>query len=467
MKLTVWGAARQVTGSMHLLEINKGFKILVDCGMDYEKTSDYRDPNQTFPFNPSDVNALILTHAHIDHSGNIPNLIKQGFEGPIFMTHPTAVLSEFLLNDSLNIQRMEASGRKKNKKRRSFKYVRDGELLFGKKHIKRMLNQLVTIPYNTKEALNDAVTLSFHDAGHILGSASARIEITHDGKNHVVGFTGDLGNYGAPQMNDPEPMKNLDYLISESTYGGRTHQKTGLAKEELAHYIKETCVEKEGKLVIPAFSVGRTQSIIFTIHQLYRAGILPNIKVFTDSPLAIRSTKAYENNSHYLNEEAQDFIKKYGSLFEFPNLHIIENNQESELLSLLPEPCVIISAAGMVEGGRIQTHVKNNIEHEKNTILIAGYCSEGTLGHRLLQGQDFIEINHKKRPARAAIRRTDAFSAHPDHKGLIKYMNDSINDNLKSIFLVHGDEIRMDSLIEDMSFKSIFKPKKGQEFELS
>ena len=467
MKLTVWGAARQVTGSMHLLEVKKNFKVLVDCGMDYEKTSDYRDPNQTFPFDPKEINALILTHAHIDHSGNIPNLIKQGFDGPIYMTHPTSVLTEFLLNDSLNIQRMEASGRKrKNKKRRS-KYVYDGELLYGKKHIKRMLNQLVVVPFDTKEVIDDSLSFSFHDAGHILGSASVRLELEHQGKVKTVGFTGDLGNYGAPQMNDPQPMMHLDYLISESTYGGRVHKKTGLAKEELAHYINETCVEKEGKLVIPAFSVGRTQSIIFTIHQLYREGKLPDIKIFTDSPLAIRSTKAYENNMHYLNEQTQDFARKHGSLFEFPNLYVIEDNKESELLSLLPEPSVIISAAGMVEGGRIQTHVKNNIEHEKNTILIAGYCSEGTLGHRLLQGQDFIEINHKKRPARADIKRTDAFSAHPDHPGLIKYISETMNDNLKSIFLVHGDEIRMDSLIEDIPFKRVYKPKKGEEFELN
>jgi len=466
MKLTIWGAAKQVTGSMHLLEIEKNFTILVDCGMDYEKSSDMKDPNQSFPFDPREVNAMILTHAHIDHSGNIPNLIKQGFDGPIYMTHPTAILSEHLLKDSLNIQRMEANGSRRKPGKRGKKYSYDAELLYGRKHIKKMLNQLVIVSFNEPERIHDNVVLSFHDAGHILGSASARLEIEKDGTKRVVGFTGDLGNYGSPQMNDPQPMGELDYLVTESTYGGRTHKKTGLAREELRHYINETCVAKEGKLVIPAFSVGRTQAIIFTIHQLYREGKLPNIQIYTDSPLAIRSTKAYENNMHYLNQETQDFAKRYGSLFEFPNLQVVENNNASEVMSEQPDPCVIISAAGMVEGGRIQTHVKNNIESDKNTILIAGYCSEGTLGHRLLQGQDFIEINHKKRPARAQIGRTDAFSAHPDHNGLIKYISESINDNMKTIFLVHGDEIHMDSLIEDIPFKSVIKPKKGQEFEL-
>ena len=468
MKLTVCGAAKQVTGSMHMLQVGNK-TLLVDCGLDYEKKSDGLDHNANFPFNPGEIDAMILTHAHIDHSGNIPNLIKQGFDGPIFMTHPTAILSEFLLQDSLNIQRMEASKqkRKSRNRRRTKKFVQDGELLYGKKHIKRMLGQMVILPFKKEVQILPGFALSFYDAGHILGSASARLRVEHKNMEHVIGFTGDLGNYGAPQMNPPQPMPGLDYLISESTYGGRLHQQTGMAAEELEEKIKYTCIEKGGKLVIPAFSVGRTQSIIYTIHQLYRQGRLPEkIKIYTDSPLAIRSTDAYENNMHFLNEEAQGFANEYGSLFDFPQLEVIEDNQESEMLSMLPDPCVIISAAGMVEGGRIQTHVRNNIESTKNSILIAGYCAVGTLGHRLLQGQDFIEINRKKRPARADVYRTDAFSAHPDHNGLLKYFKESNNGKLKGIFLVHGEEHKMDALIEGSDFKHIHKPNKGQAIEL-
>jgi metallo-beta-lactamase family protein len=218
--------------------------------------------------------------------------------------------------------------------------------------------------------------------------------------------------------------------------------------------------------VIPAFSVGRTQAIIFTLNQLFRSGRLPHVKIFTDSPLAIKSTSVYEHNIDHLNEEAAAFQKQHGGLFDFPLLHVVEDERESDLLSVLPEPCVIISAAGMVEGGRIQMHVRNNIGDPKNTVLIAGFCAEGTLGHRLLQGQDFVEINFKKRPVRADIFRTDAFSAHPDHAGLLKYLRATAGANTKEIFLVHGDAIQMEKLADDIEFCKATIPAKGQTFDL-
>lgn len=474
MKLTCWGAAQQVTGSKHILDLPGGTRVLVDCGLDYEKKNEFEARNASFPFDAGSIDLLILTHAHIDHSGNVPNLIKQGFKGTILCTDPTLELSDYLLQDSLNIQRMEAMGRDKfrhkgkNQKKKGKKYQDPGAaILYNRRHIAEMMNLSRTVVPGQPYKFNDELTVEFVPAGHILGAASAILHIRNNGKTYKVGFTGDLGNYGSKLVPDPTPMKELNYLISESTYGGRNHiADTEDACGELLRYVKETCIEKGGKLVIPAFSVGRTQAIIFAFHQLYREGKLPAIKIFTDSPLAIRSTSVYQHNIEYLNEEAHAFQKQHGSLFDFPLLHVIEDEKESELLSLIPEPCVIISAAGMVEGGRIQMHIRNNIGNMDNTILIAGFCAEGTLGHRLLQGQDFVEINFKKHPVRADIYRTDAFSAHPDHDGLLRYLRQSVNGVTKGIFLVHGDADQMQKLAADINFAPVIIPEKGRIYEL-
>lgn len=473
MKFTSWGAARQVTGSKHLLELDGGTRVLIDCGLDYEKRKEFDDRNSTFPFNPKDIDLLILTHAHIDHSGNVPNLIKQGFQGTILCTEPTLELSDYLLRDSLNIQRMEAAARErarnkgKKKKGKHHKISGDNGVLYSKKNITDMLEMAVTLQFGQLYKFNDELSVEFVLAGHILGAASAILHIKRGNEVVKMGFTGDLGNYGSKLVPDPTPMKDLRWLVSESTYGGRNHvSDTHDACSELLKFVEDTCVKKGGKLVIPAFSVGRTQAIIFALHQLYRDGKLPQVKVFTDSPLAIRSTGVYQHNIEYLNKEAQDFQKKHGSLFDFPWLYVLEEEKESEMLALLPEPAVIISAAGMVEGGRIQRHVRNHIGHPNHTILIAGFCAEGTLGYRLLQGQDFVEINYKQEAVRAEVFRTDAFSAHPDHAGLLHFLKQSVNSGTQAVFLVHGDADQMDLLAADMDFVKVYTPEKGQVFEL-
>jgi metallo-beta-lactamase family protein len=330
-----------------------------------------------------------------------------------------------------------------------------------------MLQMARTLEIGENYEFNEELSVSFHTAGHILGAVSARLEVKEGAETKVIGFTGDLGNYRSKLVPDPVPMKGLDYLISESTYGGRRHiTDSRLAEESLLEEVVDACVKRGGKVVIPAFSVGRTQAIIFTLHQLYREGKLPNIKVFTDSPLAIKSTKVYQYNLQYLNEEAKQFQAKHGSLFDFPLLHVIDDERQSEILSVIPEPCVIISAAGMVEGGRIQMHVRNNVGHDDNTILIAGFCAEGTLGDRLLKGQDFVEIDRKQRPVRAVIKRTDVFSAHPDHPQLLDYFKRSNDGKLKKLFLVHGDATQMDKLASDVTGCEVITPNKGQTFDL-
>ncbi len=472
MKITFWGAARQVTGSMHLLDLPGGTRVLIDCGLDYEKRKEFDERNAVFPFDPKSIDLLVLTHAHIDHSGNVPNLVRQGFSGKIVGTEPTLELSDFLLHDSLNIQRMEAAAKQKAEWRQSGRKMKKGkqpqvQTLYSKKHITEMLDMSFTLGYGEEYSFNDELTLSLHEAGHILGAASVRFEIKNDNKTTVVGFTGDLGNANSKLVPNPKAMKGLNYLISESTYGGRKHNSDSKdAEQAMLDEIIETCVNRKGKLVIPAFSVGRTQAIIFSIHQLYRDGRLPEIPIFTDSPLAIRSTKVYQHNVEFLNDEAKAFQAKNGSLFDFPLLQVIEDEKESEILSVINEPCVIISAAGMVEGGRIQMHVRNNVGYPENTILIAGFCAEGTLGHRLLQGQDFVEINRKPRPVHAKIKRTDVFSAHPDHPQMLDYFEQSNDGALKNVFLVHGDASQMEILANDVKHTEVIIPEKGQTFEL-
>lgn len=474
MKLTCFGAARQVTGSMHLLETKTGFRLLLDCGFDYEKRSEFENRNAKFPFDPASIHAVVLTHAHIDHCGNLPNLFRQGFNGTVYCTPPTLELSDYLLHDSLNIQRAEAfkklnSKQKhgKNKPKKGAPNPIQNSLLYTKKHILDFVESVYDMQYNVPVRIGEEVSIEFFEAGHILGAASVKVTVLEENKELYFGFTGDLGNYNSKLVPDPKPMTGLHYLLSEGTYGGRRHESVGKAEEELLFHIHKTCVEKGGKLVIPAFSVGRTQAILFTLNQLYQQKVLPEIPVFTDSPLAIKSTHVYQHNLPFLNEEARSFTKKYHHTFSFPFLNVVEDERESEYISTLHEPAIIVSAAGMVEGGRIQMHVRNNIGFEKNTILIAGFCAEGTLGHRLLQGQDFVEINYKRHPAKAEVYKTDAFSAHPDNLGLLRYFKDVVNPEFKKLFLVHGDEAQLHKLAETIDFCTTEIPEKGNTIELN
>jgi metallo-beta-lactamase family protein len=444
MKLTSWGAAGNVTGSMHVLELESGFRILVDCGLNYEDRLRFVDNNLNFPFNPEDIDLVILTHAHVDHCGNLPNLVRQGFTGKIICTESTKDLCWYLLEDSLKVQIIHAEKlatpvRKHKKGKKKTSKPKQIRLLYHYKHIKDTLEQMMTIDFREPKQLTDFLSVELYQAGHILGAASAKLTITENNKTVNLGFTGDLGNYNSKLVVDPQPMPGLDYLVCESTYGGRWHGEERLATDVLYDYIQETCVKLNGKLVIPAFSVGRTQAIIFTLHQLYRENRLPNIKIYTDSPLAIKSTGLYTEFLDELNEEAKHFARQHGNLFQFDQLHTLSEKGHSEYISVSPEPSVIISAAGMLEGGRIQEHIRNNISFPFSTILIAGFCADGTFGNKLLQGQKTVTINGKEKEVYAKIARTDVFSAHPDHNGLMKYIENSGGNKLKKLILVHAD----------------------------
>jgi metallo-beta-lactamase family protein len=461
---TPYGAAKQVTGSMHLFNIN-GFNLLMDCGLDYEKDENgYPRSNLNFKFNPAAIDALILSHAHIDHSGNIPNLVRQGFEGKIYCTQATATLIYDLWSDSLNIQRSDSKKKGKN--------GRKSEVLYAENHIELATRKVVIVDYHEEVEIAKGIQFEYYHAGHIPGAASIKLTVKDEGETKRIGFSGDLGNYNSALVRDPEPIPGLDYFLSESTYGGRYHTFEQSRKEALLKHVEETCIRNRGKLVIPAFSVGRTQAILFSFHQLYREGKIPEwLSIYSDSPLAIRSTRVYKECLKDLNQDAQDFYARHGDLFDFDNLKTLSAPAQSDYISQTEEPCVIVSAAGMLEGGRIQKHIRNNVEISSNKILIAGYCAEGTLGAKLLEGLPTIRINKKEKNVKASIARTDAFSAHADTDGLMTYYEGMGLNDLKKLFFVHGDESSMRALKEIVTgqFNDVEAviPEVGEEYLLS
>lgn len=469
MKLTFWGAARQVTGSMHLLETQSGYKVLVDCGLDYEQQRFFHDnPPNSFPFDPAAIDVVLLTHAHIDHSGNLPNLVRQGFKGNIICTPPTADLIKHLLFDSANIQAFDY---KKSKSKGKGKLKKPTpKPLYGHQDVVRCMEKVLTLNFHKAFRLNDELEFTFYEAGHLLGAACIHLNYEEDGKKRSIGFTGDLGRNGSKLVRDPEQMPEVDYLVTETTYGGRSHKVKNSAEDELLSHVKQTCVDINGKLIIPAFSVGRTQAIIYTLNRLHKKGLLPKIKVFVDSPLALRTTPYYEHYENLLNEEAQTFFDTHGDLFSFEQLTFVQGIHDEHDLNYTQEPCIIVSAAGMVEGGRIQEHVKNHIGNPFSTILIAGFCAEGTLGHRLLQGQPSINIKHREMRVYAQIKSTDVFSSHADQEQLIQNTLAYNSKRLKKAFLVHGDERSMEifsSTMQQLHFDKCHIPDKGETYLLA
>jgi len=455
MKYTCWGAAKQVTGSMHLLELESGYKILVDCGIDYED-KDNKEINAHFQFNPRDIDVLLLTHAHIDHSGNIPNLVKQGFKGEIICTEPTAFLLDKLWIDSVNIQNNNHNRRQTTR-------------LYGFKEVKDANEQLLTVNFNQNVSLNSEVSFAFYEAGHIIGAASIRIEVKEEDTLKTIGFTGDLGNPGSKLIVDPTPMQGLNYLVTETTYGNREHKEKRSPEDVLIEYVTKTCVDQEGRLIIPAFSVGRTQSILFTLKKLFNEGKLPSVRVFADSPLALASSNIHNRFSDYLNDEAKNYKLVDGSLFDFKSLYLIEDKSDVEDMELYRDSCIIVSSAGMLEGGRIQHHISDHIQNPSCTILIAGFCSPGTLGAQLLEGRSTIRVKGNDKYVFAKIDQTDVFSAHPDTNGLQDYFEASNDGQLTKLFFVHGEEESMNELkilLSDNLKNKVTIPSRGETFLL-
>lgn len=469
MKITFWGAAKQVTGSMYMLTLDNKYKILIDCGLNYEQKRDMNEDAFSFPFNPADIDVVVLTHAHIDHSGNLPALVHNGFRGHIICTEATADLTKYLLFDSANIQWQEY----KQKLSRAGKSKRNrvAKPIYIEKHVEETLDKIITLPFNKKFELNEFASIELIEAGHLLGAASVVVEVKKGSRNIRIGFTGDLGRTHAELIRTPQPMRDLNYLVTETTYGGRKHKSSDDSETDLMRFIEDTCVRVRGRLIIPAFSVGRTQSIVHTLNKLEKKGLLPPVKVFVDSPLAVKTTHVYSKYINLLNKEASAFLKEHGSLFDFDNLYWIDDLDGHDELMQYTDSCIIVSAAGMVEGGRIQEHVKNNIQNPFSTILIAGYCAEGTLGHKLLQGMKSISIKGRDYTIYSKICSTDVFSSHPDSDEIYNYITSVLNPGLKKIFLTHGDEgnlIAMKERLEKNNVKaSVEIPDVTDEYSLT
>lgn len=461
MKLTIWGAAQQVTGSMHLLQTDN-YNILIDCGLDYEKGT-YQEENEFFPFDPSSIDVVILTHAHIDHSGNLPTLVRLGFAGQILCTPPTADLTEILLFDSVNIF---LSKQKKKPKRGRGNY--GPKPLYLQRDVMETVDRFVTIGFNKSFKINGSIELTFIPAGHLLGAAAVIIAINENGILKKIGFTGDVGRKNYPVLVDPEPLPPLDYLVSESTYGGRLHTRDKSLEETLIETIKETCIKSPGRLIIPAFSIGRTQSLVFTLNQIFSKGLLPPVQIFVDSPLANFATDIYRKHHQLVNEEAKTFYQTKGDEFEFENLVYVQDRKESESVMTYLEPCIIISSAGMLEGGRIQDHLYYNIQNYYCTILFIGYCAKGTLGDRLLRGDPIIRLRNRDLMVYATIKKTDLLSGHGDHQDLVDTVIQQDPKTLKKVFLVHGEPKSMDALALSLTEEGyhVVKPLKGETIEL-
>ncbi len=464
MRFTAWGAAEQVSGSMHLLEFSN-FKILVDCGLDYENKKDIYELNYNFPFFPEDIDLVVLTHAHLDHSGNIPNLIKQGFRGQVICTPPTADLASLLFSDFVNVAMSKSIGLG-NKRRGA---STPNRMLYLHKHVQDAIDRFFPLGFQKEFKINDFISMRFIRMGHLLGAAGVVFTVLEDGIKKTIGFTGDLGRYGYPVLQDPEPFPEVDHLICESTYGGRYHESSESAEEILGNIIKECCIDETGRMIIPAFSIGRTQSLIFVLNKLFSSGKLPPVRVFVDSPLAIQSTEVYRKYYSYLNEEAQEFYSRSGDQFDFANLQYIHSLKDSRQVSSYLQSCIIVSSAGMLEGGRIQDHLFQNIQNYYCTILFIGFCAPGTLGHKLLNGASMVTLNKKELAVFATIRKTDILSGHADHTGLIQFIQQQTPQKIKNLFFVHGELPSMNALSEEvkkLGYQNIYSPFAGETFEL-
>ena len=464
MKLTIYGAARQVTGSMHLLQVGQ-FKVLVDCGLDYEKDRNVQS-NENFPFDPAEIDVVILTHAHIDHSGNLPTLVRLGFDGQILCTPPTADLAELLLLDSVSLFMRKAQSGRKN---RRGKFNTGAQPLYLQKHVMDTVERFVTIGFNRPFRINGDIELTFIPVGHLLGAAAAVLKINDNGIEKSIAFTGDIGRKNYPVLDDPQQLPDVDYLVTESTYGGRHHTNDKSVEQTLVEAIEKACVKEQGRLIIPAFSIGRTQSLVYSLNKIFSSGLLPPVKVFVDSPLATRSTEVFRKYHNLVNKEAQDFYNRKGDEFEFDNLTYVETLKDSRQVSNYFEPCIIISSAGMLDGGRIQDHLFYNIQNYYCTILFIGYCAKGTLGHRLLRGDPIVHIKDRDLAVYATIKQTDVLSAHGDHADLVNTVKQLDKAKLKTVFLVHGETSSMQALADalaDDGYK-VTIPEKGVGYDLN
>ncbi|HEY0433587.1 MAG TPA: MBL fold metallo-hydrolase [Chitinophagaceae bacterium] len=436
MKIAFHGAARTVTGSKHLVTLKSGKKILLDCGMFQGLGGETDALNREFGFDASAVDVMILSHAHIDHCGLIPKLVTEGFEGKIFCTPATKELSKVLLLDSAEIQEDDVKYENKKRAASGQPYLKP---LYTKQDAERSFSQFVSVEYGGWFDVIDGVQAQFTDAGHIIGSGCVHLRIQEDGRPRRITFSGDVGRYRDVILKSPEVFSQAEYILIESTYGNSLHDLNLTTPDMLLDWITKTCIQSKGKLIMPAFSVGRTQEILYALNQLELENRLPALDYFLDSPLSIQATDIVKKYKTYFNRTIQKVLESDTDPFMFAGLHYVKSVDESKLLNFRNEPCVIIAASGMADAGRVKHHISNNIENSRNAILLTGYCEPNSLGGRLMAGAKEVGIFGVRHEVHATVGSIRSMSAHGDYEDLCQWLACQDPRQVQTLFIVHGE----------------------------
>ena len=464
MRLTFWGAAQTVTGSMHLLEFEGG-RLLMDCGLYQGRRADAARMNAEFPVDPATVDVVLLSHAHIDHSGLLPKLWREGFRGAVYATSATRDLCTSMLADSAFIQEKDAAWVNRREHRRGADAILP---LYDLRDVDGVMSCFQEVAYGEPFEPLRGLSVEYRDAGHILGSATMTLTVQEGGRTVRLGFTGDVGREERPILRDPQPMAACDYLIAESTYGGEVHDPPDLAQGRLAEILSRTAA-RGGKVIIPAFAVGRTQELVYRLDQLTNEGRLPPIPVFVDSPLAVNVTDVFKRHPECYDDELLAYMKHDPEPFGFARLTYIRDVEESKRLNTSRLPMVIIAASGMAEAGRILHHLRNNIDDPKNTVLIVGFSAPHTLGRRITERQREVKIFGEPHRLRAEVEVMNSYSAHADEPEMVRFVGHLDPSRLQRIFLVHGDpsrQVAMRMALEKAGYPDVCAPERGQSFDL-
>ncbi len=466
MKITFHGATQTVTGSKHLITLSNGKQILLDCGMYQGMGKDTMPLNNDLGFVPSTVDYMVLSHAHVDHCGLIPMLYKQGFRGRIFTSAATKDLTKILLEDSARIQ--ENDIRFLNKKR--FAEGREPlEPLYSVSDAREVMNLFEDVPFEDAFKIDEDITLQLFENGHILGAATIFLTIKENGKLTRIAFSGDVGRYGDYILKSPAVFPQADYIIIESTYGNRLHEKVYDNSEVLRENILHTCIDKKGKLIIPAFSVGRTQELLYALNEMDLDSRLPLVKYYVDSPLSTSATNVIRKHPECFNRAVQHILKYDDDVFDFRGLQYIEDKRESQALNGSKEPCVIISASGMAEAGRVKHHIANNIEKASTTILMVGYCEKQSLGARLKAHPEEVGIFGQTYKVKAEVESISSMSAHADYNDLCQYLACQDASEVKKVFIVHGEDeaqTAFQNRLLKKGFRDVIIPRRHETFGL-
>jgi metallo-beta-lactamase family protein len=466
MKLKFLGAAREVTGSKVLITADSGKRILLDCGMFQGKGLETDGMNRDLGFDPSLIDHILLTHAHIDHSGLIPYAYKMGFRGSVVCSNATRDLCSIMLADTAYIQEHDTKIYNKRRIKKGLPLVTP---IFTQEDAKECMSLFIGVPNEMKFRIHDNIRVKFTNTGHMLGSGVANLMITENGHTTRLAYTGDIGRPSSRILAPPKPFPQTDILITESTYGDRLHQDLISADEELLKTVVHTCVDKGGKLIIPSFSVGRTQEIVYSLNNFFNQGKLPRVEIFVDSPLAVNATTIFRMHPECFNKEILRIMENDTDPFGFNSLTYITRQEDSKALNDYKKPCIIISASGMMEAGRIKHHLANNISNPQNTILVVGYCSPVTLGARIARGDKEVSIFGTVYKVNAEVKEIDSFSGHGDYKEMISFLSCQNKSEVQSTFLVHGEyqtQINYSAKLQEAGFTNIQIPSKRQEYTL-